>query len=1200
MTYSQMLVGLFTLAFISTGYTNSQVFDKAIDLGNQANQASGLPSGNVQANNPNLPNGTSVLPSWTETDTTVLKSYYKEGRNGAESINKIMQKGGEVKSQSSTCGSEDYSCKALKTTITNYDGIGNKYQGSANSLLSNIPDDPLSVLGIGLNIPAANAGSICVETTATTDPSTEQKICLKTQYKSLNILSKIPVTTGSSQTTPVCIDPDMSLSADSTVCSKKVYSCPVGSSLYGKVCKKITDAQTIYSGPQKCSNTELSSQGYKHSKNSIKLICEGDEIKVSARGAGSDGGGIAIGDFWGVIDPSVTYDNTPIVPVAGDWSGKQRQGVLDVTGFCADGTCSYNFKMGRSSDGAWVKSTAKPYCSSGTLKYDSDGDPYCSGQNFSAVLYSYSCPSSYLLENIPYDDDEKGAGVRNSGWFKITAMCGRSTSMLPTRWEDRVSFESISFADPREPILTCPSDEVLNGTECIKTFPATESSSTAQPGCLGGAVYSEGQLIKTDPTFEVVTNSDEVCPTGYYQTGSVCRISQSEPVIETQTTNCQTGVLSNGQCLHEFVFGGYSCPSGSTFVEVVDEGILVCSNPPTSPTTYTEQSCPSGYSLWNSVCSKTLAQQTGLVEEGVCSSTTYSCPNGMAMNGHLCEDVERTRYVDDPRCVNLGYDPNIKEEVFYCDEAGLDECSDVPSECVETGEICKFKDDVVGSPTFGQCLASEKTFECPVPGKDVITQSCGFNPLCMDGNCFTPPANQCTGVFKTVVNPIIKSCYESTPQDIRACPLEVYNDFTDGEMVQKGRPSSSCNSLINDHSCKQIEIRKNSEGEFPSSVHFSCLGIPTQLCTDITSDPTCENPKKHCNQYEDLSGLSGEGIAAPTTGRCLDSTIEYSCTETYSVPSDQCTEDMAKTMAAMELSRQSAEFIDPNDIRIFGGDYARCDRRVAAWAGGGFGAKSCCNISAPDPKSDHDLVKSQTGYSDISLFVDDVESVSNLTYNILTGNMDDLSTIQGATASANLYVAYSAVSAAVEYAQVFSLVMEAGGSAALAAETASSFASYSPWGVGFAAALAVYMNYQEALACDEDDYKAATMNKAKLCYPTKSFCATKNCGVFGCVCAKYRTSQCCYNSKLARIINDQGKRQLGISRAEDLCDGFTIDQIESLDWSKIDLTEFINELVTDARERMPKPSDFQQGIDNNKNKYQNSNGQLSKPSRLNM
>ena len=57
---------------------------------------------------------------------------------------------------------------------------------------------------------------------------------------------------------------------------------------------------------------------------------------------------------------------------------------------------------------------------------------------------------------------------------------------------------------------------------------------------------------------------------------------------------------------------------------------------------------------------------------------------------------------------------------------------------------------------------------------------------------------------------------------------------------------------------------------------------------------------------------------------------------------------------------------------------------------------------------------------------------------------------------------------------------------------------------------------------------------------------------------------CCFPSRLARIINEQGKAQLGRSWGDaqnPQCDGFTVAELQHLDFSTMDLSEFYAEIA---------------------------------------
>ena len=65
-------------------------------------------------------------------------------------------------------------------------------------------------------------------------------------------------------------------------------------------------------------------------------------------------------------------------------------------------------------------------------------------------------------------------------------------------------------------------------------------------------------------------------------------------------------------------------------------------------------------------------------------------------------------------------------------------------------------------------------------------------------------------------------------------------------------------------------------------------------------------------------------------------------------------------------------------------------------------------------------------------------------------------------------------------------------------------------------------------------------------------------------CIERTTSKCCFNSVLARIVNEQGRAQIGKgwgeARSAD-CSGFTVAQLQALDFAAMDLSEFYASLV---------------------------------------
>ncbi|MCV3418225.1 conjugal transfer protein TraN [Campylobacter lari] len=97
--------------------------------------------------------------------------------------------------------------------------------------------------------------------------------------------------------------------------------------------------------------------------------------------------------------------------------------------------------------------------------------------------------------------------------------------------------------------------------------------------------------------------------------------------------------------------------------------------------------------------------------------------------------------------------------------------------------------------------------------------------------------------------------------------------------------------------------------------------------------------------------------------------------------------------------------------------------------------------------------------------------------------------------------------------------------------------------------------------CKEDEKKLAKLNKQNRCVEVGEYCS-KKIKFIGCI--QHKKTHCCFNSKLARIFNEQGRPQIGRgwgSPKSPDCRGFTPEEFQKLDFSEIDLSEFIADIV---------------------------------------
>jgi conjugal transfer mating pair stabilization protein TraN len=109
--------------------------------------------------------------------------------------------------------------------------------------------------------------------------------------------------------------------------------------------------------------------------------------------------------------------------------------------------------------------------------------------------------------------------------------------------------------------------------------------------------------------------------------------------------------------------------------------------------------------------------------------------------------------------------------------------------------------------------------------------------------------------------------------------------------------------------------------------------------------------------------------------------------------------------------------------------------------------------------------------------------------------------------------------------------------------------------------------------CDQQDIMTSTFNDSGYCHEVGEYCI-KKWKFVGCV--QKAKGFCCFNSKLARIIHEQGRPQLkgfqpngawGDPKSPN-CRGFLPEEFQALDFNKIDLSEYIEDIQRNIRQNL--------------------------------
>ncbi len=250
--------------------------------------------------------------------------------------------------------------------------------------------------------------------------------------------------------------------------------------------------------------------------------------------------------------------------------------------------------------------------------------------------------------------------------------------------------------------------------------------------------------------------------------------------------------------------------------------------------------------------------------------------------------------------------------------------------------------------------------------------------------------------------------------------------------------------------------------------------------------------------------------------------------------------DFAAVMSYMEAAREAGVYIDPATLRVFAGEAAKCT--TTPW-------HNCCTADARGK-----------GMSNQSMY----GVGSGLVYDTLMDNNNRNFVLQG------MQSLWSGADMSGSFS-TYGFTVAADGASIPAGSTV--LASGEGWAVAvdpttLAIAVAIYVITQ-MMSCTVDEAKLGMREGAGLCHTVGQYCSRCLMLLGACVsCTEETTGKCCYNSLLARLINEQGRGQLrldwGTPKAP-LCDGFTVTQLQRLDFSAMDLSEFYASLAP----RMP-------------------------------
>lgn len=114
--------------------------------------------------------------------------------------------------------------------------------------------------------------------------------------------------------------------------------------------------------------------------------------------------------------------------------------------------------------------------------------------------------------------------------------------------------------------------------------------------------------------------------------------------------------------------------------------------------------------------------------------------------------------------------------------------------------------------------------------------------------------------------------------------------------------------------------------------------------------------------------------------------------------------------------------------------------------------------------------------------------------------------------------------------------------------------------------------------CDAEDRDLAAKRQKELCVEIGTFCAERLPPPIK-TCLRKKKTYCCFPSRLSRVLQEQGRRQLGMgwgSAKSPDCRGFTIEELSRINFDQLDLREIFQAVY--SRMKQIDPATLQRSI----------------------
>jgi conjugal transfer mating pair stabilization protein TraN len=436
-----------------------------------------------------------------------------------------------------------------------------------------------------------------------------------------------------------------------------------------------------------------------------------------------------------------------------------------------------------------------------------------------------------------------------------------------------------------------------------------------------------------------------------------------------------------------------------------------------------------------------------------------------------------------------------------------------------------------GQGETAQCVGDGGTL-CPIEAIKCTAET--SEPTCPKGGVFVPERDRCEATVPPFICSLtgqsfdsLGSCASACTQTATCIPL-IFGIYLCPLTMSFCGPSHVC-SMTGTCSRGQCAVGYTWDGTGCTAALQCAKGRYNPLdkqCVDETS--------YRCPYGDAFACIDNEGTKQCSQLRCFDP----------NAPGNEVTQSNNSSMLQND-GQKDGQGNCLGSLYIFSGRSMECRT-----SGQQTGWKNCC-LSGESPLAD-DVGSAMSVASAVST-ISNVYHMGQVAY---YGNM----IVSGTTVDTSAFTAE--VQGALTTVGQTGSIMDG-----LMSYAQATFLN--PTTLAIAAALYLVEDLLLSGSCNQDDVETAMLDSSGMCHYLDTYCK-KKWPLVGCV--QEAKVFCCFNSKLARIVHEQGRPQLKTFSppwpyvdSSGNCRGFTPSEFQMLDFSKMNLSEYLGDIKTKAQ-----------------------------------